>query len=429
MITSIADLLDNVRVAFDGLVANKMRSALTMLGVVIGVAAVIALLSIGEGAQASITDQITSVGTNLLFVSPGAANNRGPVRGASGSAATLTYDDAEAIADPGNVPDAAVVAPVYAQNTQVIFGDANVNDFVTGVTAEYQAAFELEVASGRFIEDQDVNKRANVAVLGYQVAQDLFGGFDPIGQKIKVALPVSGEAGNGGRVSLTVIGVLGEKGDSMLTSADDTVFVPISTAQTRIFDGRNGRGELLVTRIVVVAASEEQTTAAEDEINALLQNRHDIGPDEEADFNVMNQADMLDMASEVTGILTVFLGAIAGISLLVGGIGIMNIMLVSVTERTREIGLRKAVGARKSDILTQFLMEAVVLSLLGGLLGILFGVGIAKLVDMTELMNSLVTLDSVLLAVGFSFAIGLFFGIYPANQAAGMNPIEALRYE
>ncbi|MEA3342137.1 MAG: ABC transporter permease [Chloroflexota bacterium] len=425
MITNIADLLDNVRVALDGLVANKMRSALTMLGVVIGVAAVIALLAIGEGAQASITDQITSAGTNLLFVSPGAASNRGPVQGASGSAVTLTYDDAEAIADPHNTPDAAVVAPVYGKSTQIIFGDTNVNGSVTGVTAEYQEAFELEVASGRFIDEKDVDKRANVAVLGYQTAQDLFGGFDPIGQKIKVAL--SGE--NGGRVSLTVVGVLEEEGDSMMSSTDDEVFAPISTAQTKIFDGRNERGELVVTRVVVVAASEEQTTAVQDQIEVLLRSRHDLNTDEDADFNVMNQADILEMASEITGILTVFLGAIAGISLLVGGIGIMNIMLVSVTERTREIGLRKAVGARKSDILTQFLMEAVVLSLVGGLLGILLGVGLAQLVDMTGLMDSVVTLNSVLLAVGFSFAIGLFFGIYPANQAAGLNPIEALRYE
>ncbi len=425
MITNIADLLDNVRVALDGLVANKMRSALTMLGVVIGVAAVIALLSIGEGAQASITGQITSVGTNLLFVSPGAASDRGPVRGASGSATTLTYDDAEAIADPGNVPDAAVVAPVYGQNTQIIFGDTNINASVTGVTARYQEAFELETASGDFIDEKDVDKRANVAVLGYQAAQDLFGGFDPIGQKIKVAL--SGE--NGGRVSLTVIGVLEEEGDSMLSSTDDTVFAPISTVQTKIFNGRNERGDLLVTRVVVVAASEEQTTPVQDQIDTLLRSRHDLASDEDADFNVMNQSDMLEMASEITGILTVFLGAIAGISLLVGGIGIMNIMLVSVTERTREIGLRKAVGARKVDILTQFLMEAVVLSLVGGLLGILLGVGLAQLVNMTGLMTSLVTFNSVLLAVGFSFAIGLFFGIYPANQAAGLNPIEALRYE
>jgi len=424
MIAGIADLWENVRVALDGLVVNKMRSALTMLGVIIGVGAVIALMSIGEGAQASITEEIISIGTNLLFVSPGAFES-GPVRGAAGSATSLTYDDAEAIADPRNVPDAALVAPEFSQNTQVIFGDANVNVPVLGTTDEYLRAYDLEVGSGRFIEEKDVDKRANVAVLGYQTAQDLFGGFDPIGQKIKVAL--SGE--NGGRVSVVVVGVLEEKGDSMMGSADDAVFVPITTAQTKLFEGRNALGQPIVTSVNVVAASEDQSEAVMDQIDALLRRRHDLDPDEDADFSVMSQADMLTMMTTVTDILTIFLGAVAGISLLVGGIGIMNIMLVSVTERTREIGIRKAVGARKADILMQFLMEAVVLSLLGGLLGILLGVGLAQLVSLTGLLESLVTLNSVLLAVGFSFAIGLFFGIYPANQAARMNPIEALRYE
>jgi putative ABC transport system permease protein len=285
-------------------------------------------------------------------------------------------------------------------------------------------AYDLKVSSGSFVEDKDVDKRATVAVLGSQAAEDLFGGFDPIGQKIKVALP-----GGEGRVSLTVIGVLEEKGDSMMSSADDSVFVPISTAQTKLFDARNPLGELLVSQVTVVAASEDQTAEVQDQIDVLLRRRHNLDAGEEADFNVMDQADLLSMASTVTGILTVFLGAIAGISLLVGGIGIMNIMLVSVTERTREIGIRKAVGARKADILMQFLMEAVVLSLVGGVVGILLGAGLAKLVDMTGIINSLVTVDSVLLSVGFSFAVGLFFGIYPANQAASLNPIEALRYE
>lgn len=424
MMAWIADLLENVRVALDGLVVNKMRSALTMLGVIIGVASVIALMSIGEGAQASITEEITNIGTNLLFVSPGASES-GPVSGASGSATSLTYSDAEAIADPANVPDAAFVAPEYSQNAQVIFGDANINTSLLGTTGEYLSAYDLEVASGRFIEEKDVDKRANVAVLGYQAAQDLFGGFDPIGQKIKVAL----SGGSGGRVSLSVVGVLEGKGDSMIGSADDTVFVPITTAQTKIFEGRNALGQPIVTRVNVVAASEDQLEAVMDQIDALLRSRHNLDASEEADFSVMSQTDMLSMMTTVTDILTIFLGAVAGISLLVGGIGIMNIMLVSVTERTREIGIRKAVGARRSDILTQFLMEAVILSLLGGSLGILLGVGLAQLVSLTGLLESLVTLNSVLLAVGFSAAVGLFFGIYPANQAAKMNPIEALRYE
>jgi putative ABC transport system permease protein len=421
----ITDTLENLRVAWDGLLANKMRSGLTMLGVIIGVAAVISLLSIGEGAQASITDQISSVGTNLLMVMPGSLS-QGGVRGAFGSAATLTYDDAEAIADPRNVPDAVTVAPVFGQNTQVVFGDENINVSVSGVTPTYADAYDgVGVASGRFIEEKDVDKRASVAVLGYQTAQDLFGAFDPIGQKIKVTL--SGE--NGGRVSLTVVGVLAEQGTSMMQDPNEVVLVPITTAQTRIFNGHNSLGELIVSQVIVVAASEDRADAAVDEIATLLRDRHDLDPDEDDDFSVMNQADMLEMATQVTGILTVFLGAIAGISLLVGGIGIMNIMLVSVTERTREIGIRKAVGARKADILIQFLLEAVVLSLLGGVIGILLGVGIARLVDTSGVIHSLVTSDSILLAVGFSLAVGLFFGIYPANRAGGLNPIEALRYE
>ena len=422
MIAWIADLLENVRVAFDGLLANKMRSALTMLGVIIGVGAVIALMSIGEGAQASITEQINSVGSNLIFVSAG-ARHMGPVQEAGGSA-SLTYEDAQAIADPRSVPDAIAVAPEFGQNTQVIFGNENVNVSVTGVTPEYQLAYNgLEMASGRFIEDRDVDGRGSVAVLGHQSAIDLFGNFDPVGQKIKVVMP------GGGKVSLTVVGVLAEQASSGISDPNEEVFVPISTAQTKIFNGRDALGELVVGSVNVMAASEGQTDAVVDEITALLRERHDIAPNEDDDFFVMNQADMLEMASQITGILTAFLGAIAGISLLVGGIGIMNIMLVSVTERTREIGLRKAVGARRGDVLVQFLLEAVALSVLGGLFGILLGTGLGKLVDLTGLMNSVVTLDSVLLAVGFSAAVGLFFGIYPANQAARLSPIEALRYE
>jgi putative ABC transport system permease protein len=425
LVAWIADLLEKVRVALDGLLANKMRSALTMLGVIIGVGAVIALMSIGQGAQASITEQINSIGSNLIFVSAG-ARGMGPVASAGGSA-SLTYEDAQAIADSRNVPDAVAVAPEFGQNTQVIFGDENINVSVTGVTPEYQLAYNgLEMASGRFIEDKDVDGRSNVAVLGYQSAIDLFGNFDPVGQKIKVTLP-NGEGG--GKVSLTVVGVLAEQPSSGMSDPNEEVFIPISTAQTKIFNGRDARGELIVGSVNVVAASEGQTDAVVDEITALLRERHDIAADEDDDFFVMNQADMLEAASQITGILTAFLGAIAGISLLVGGIGIMNIMLVSVTERTREIGLRKAVGARKGDILIQFLLEAVVLSVLGGSLGVLLGMGLGKLVDLTGLMNSVVTPDSVLLAVGFSAAVGLFFGIYPANQAARLNPIEALRYE
>jgi putative ABC transport system permease protein len=421
MFTQLLDLLENVRVALDGLVANKLRSALTMLGVIIGVGSVIALMSIGEGAQTEITGQINSVGTNLIGIMPASS---GRVGGSSGGRTGLTMSDVEALSDPDNVPDVDLVVPQFSINGQIIYGDNNFNVSGTGTTPEYQELNELVLAEGDFISQKDVDKRAKVVVLGSEIAQDLFGDFNPVGQKIKLA-NVAGTQ----KTSLTVIGVLEEEESSMMSDPNSTIFVPLSTAQTKLANARNAYGDLTVSTITVMAASESQVDPAYDQIEALLNDRHDIGPDDDADFNIINQADMLDMATSVTDILTIFLGAVAGISLLVGGIGIMNIMLVSVTERTREIGLRKAVGARKADVLLQFLMEAVILSLIGGGIGILLGIGMAELVNLTGLMTSVVTLDSVLLAVGFSFATGLFFGIYPANQAASLNPIQALRYE
>jgi putative ABC transport system permease protein len=418
------NLLQSLRVAWEGLIANKMRSMLTMLGVIIGVAAVIALLSIGQGAQAAITGSITGAGSNLLFVAPGAFA-MGGVQSPAGSAASLTYADALAIADPRHVPDAAAVAPEFAQSTQVIFGGVNLNTKVTGVTPEYLTAFELEIDRGRFIEKGDVNGRGLVVVLGSQAARDLFGGFDPLGQKIKISIP----GPTGGRVSVTVVGVLAEQDSSRFGDPNDAVLLPITSAQTRIFDGRNALGEPVVTTVNVLVGSDERVETASAQIETLLLDRHGFSPDEEGDFSVVSQADMLTMVTEVTNVLTVFLGAIAAISLLVGGIGIMNIMLVSVTERTREIGLRKAVGATREDILTQFLLDAMILSLLGGLVGIILGVGISQLVNASGAMQAIVSPDSILLAVGFSVVVGLFFGIYPANRAAGLRPIEALRYE
>jgi len=420
----MTQMVENVRVAWDGLRANKLRSALTMLGVIIGVATVVALLAIGEGARTAITDQISSVGTNLLFVSPGAQGGGGPVRGPMGSATTLTLDDAEALADPANVPDAAAVAPVYSGRGQIIYGDVNDNVSVTGVTPTYVDVFGMDVSSGRFVDEADISRQSKVVVLGSQVALDLFGGFDPTGQKLKIAV---GNAGT--KQSLTIIGVLAEQGGSMLARPDDSVFVPISTAQNRLFSGRNAKGHPVVSQISVMASSEEGATAAEQEITDVLTERHGLLPDETADFDVMSQSEMLQMASDVTGIMRVFLAAIASISLLVGGIGIMNIMLVSVTERTREIGLRKAVGARRSDILAQFLLEAIVLSALGGLAGVAVGIGAARVVAATGVTRAVITPTSVALALGAALAVGLFFGIYPANSAAKLNPIEALHYE
>jgi len=416
------DWLESLITAWHGLNANKVRSGLTMLGVIIGVASVIALLSIGQGVQQSITGSITGAGSNLLFVAPGSFQ-MGGVEAPSGSSASLTYADAQAIADPRNVPDAAIVAPEFTGNTQVIFGSANINTKVTGVTPEYLAAFGMEVGRGRFITEGDVSGRGTVAVLGSTAAKDLFGGFDPIGQKIKVSMP------GGGRVSLTVVGILSPQGGSRFSDPDNAVIVPITTAQTKIFDGRNAQGESLVTSVNVVVGNEERVDEITDQINTLLLKRHGFKPGEEGDFSVVSQADLLATLTQVTNILVVFLGVIAAISLLVGGIGIMNIMLVSVTERTREIGLRKAMGATKVDILTQFLLEAIILSLAGGALGIALGVGIALLVDASGMTHAIITPDAILLAVSFSVAVGLFFGIYPANHAAGLRPIEALRYE
>ncbi len=418
------DWLESLITAWNGLNANKLRAGLTMLGVIIGVAAVIALLSIGQGVQASITGSISGAGSNLLFVAPG-AYQFGGVQSPSGSAASLTYADAKAIADPRNVPDAAIVAPEFTMQTQVIFGSANINTKVTGVNTEYLSAFGLEIARGRFISESDVSGRGTVAVLGSDAARDLFGGFDPIGQKIKISIP----GAEGGRISLTVVGILSPQGGSRFSDPDNAILVPITTAQTKIFDGRNAQGESIVTSVNVVVGNEERVDEITDQINALLLRRHGFNADEEGDSSVVSQADLLATLTQVTNILVVFLGAIAAISLLVGGIGIMNIMLVSVTERTREIGLRKAMGARKVDILTQFLLEAIILSLAGGAIGIALGVGIAMLVNASGVTSAIVTSQSIILAVSFSVVVGLFFGIYPANHAASLRPIEALRYE
>ena len=421
MFTQLADLLENVRVALDGLVANKLRSALTMLGVIIGVGSVIALMSIGAGAQAEITDQISSIGTNLIMVMP---MNTGRVGSSSSGGTGLTMNDVEALSDPLNVPDAALVVPEYSVNGQIIYGDTNFSVSGTGTTPDYQTLNELTLANGDFISQKDVDKSAKVVVLGAEIAQDLFGDFNPVGQKIKLASTAGTQ-----KTALIVIGVLEEQGSSMLSNVDSNIFVPLSTAQTKLANARNAYGDLTVSAINVMAASEAQVDPAYAQIEETLNKQHNIGPSDDADYNIINQADMLEMATSVTDILTVFLGAVAGISLFVGGIGIMNIMLVSVTERTREIGLRKAVGARKADVLLQFLMEAIILSLIGGGIGILLGIGVGQLVNLTGMVTSVVTPDSVLLAVGFSLATGLFFGIYPANQAASLNPIEALRYE
>jgi len=413
------NLTESIRTALSSLLANRLRAFLTMLGIIIGVAAVIALMSIGRGVQAQITEQIESLGTNLLFVYPG-GTSEGGVRSATGSMPTMTLDDAYALADPANVPSAAFVAPEYNSFAQVTAGGQNTNARILGVTEEYQWVRNMAVQSGDFISAEQVQAQSMVAVLGTSVVSDLFSESDPIGQTVYI-----------NRVPFRVIGVLASKGGAGFNSPDESIVVPITTAQSRLSRGGFFRGGRIISSINVQVANRSLINSAKEEIAAVLRERHSVIYED--DFRIMSQEDQLASMTQITSIMFLFLSAIAGISLLVGGIGIMNIMLVSVTERTREIGIRKAVGAKRRDILTQFLVEAVSLSLSGGILGILAGMGIGRLISGVNVGNavlrSVVGADSVLLAVLFSAVVGLFFGVYPAWRAAQLHPIQALRYE
>ncbi len=417
------DVSEQIRLALRALSVNKLRSALTMLGIIIGVGAVITLLSVGQGVQNLITSQLQSIGTNLLFVVAGNLDSASMMRSGSVGGLTLSLEDADAIADPFDVPDVIAIAPEVMGGADVSYGKINLRVTVSGVTPAYSPVRNFPVAYGSFIDATDQNTRARVAVLGSDIAAKLFeNGAYPIGATIKInASPFK------------VIGVLESKGGSGGPGGnqDEVLMVPLSTAHERLFQRfRNYRGDPMVSVIYAQVTSEDRMEAAAQEIAELLRQRHDIRFQDDDDFTVINQRDLLAIFGQITGVLTIFLGAIAGISLLVGGIGIMNIMLVSVTERTREIGLRKAVGAKRRDILIQFLIESVTLALLGGALGIILGAagafGISRL---QSDLTAVVTGQSVLLATGFSAAVGLFFGIYPATRAAKLNPIEALRYE
>jgi putative ABC transport system permease protein len=415
------NIVEQIRLALRALSVNKLRSALTMLGIIIGVGAVITLLSVGAGVQNLVTSQLQSIGTNLLFVVSGNLGGNNP-RASSGL--TLTVSDAEAIGDPFNVPDVVAVAPEVLSNADVSYGKTQLRVGVSGVTPPYATVRNRPLAEGSFIGDQDVSSRSRVAVIGSAIAEKLFGDTAafPVGASIKI---------NG--IPFRVIGVLEEKGGTGGPGGnqDEVVMVPMSTAHERLFPRfHNRKGEPMLSVVYAQVASEDRMESASQEIADLLRERHDIRFQDEDDFTVINQQDLLSIFGQITNVLTIFLGAIAGISLLVGGIGIMNIMLVSVTERTREIGLRKAVGAKRRDILLQFLIESVTLSLIGGLLGIALGaggaLGISRLQD--DLV-AVVTPQSIALATSFSAAVGLFFGIYPATRASRLNPIEALRYE
>jgi putative ABC transport system permease protein len=413
------NLAESIRIALRSLSANKLRSALTMLGIIIGVAAVIALMGVGRGAQHAIDTQINSLGTNLLFVSPGAANSEG-VRQAQGSSQTLTYEDALALNDPQNLPAVAGVAPEVRAFGQVVYQGNNANTPIAGVTPDYQGVRNYNVQSGEFINQANITSRSLVAVIGANVASELFtGGEDPVGQTIRI-----------NNVPFRVIGVLESKGGSGFGNQDDQVLVPLTTAITRLQRNRFGSGNV-ISQISVQVVDANQMDLATQQISEVLRQRHHIRYED--DFTIRSQHDILASANQITGVMTLFLGGVAGISLLVGGIGIMNIMLVSVTERTREIGIRKAIGATRQNVLGQFLTEATILSVLGGLIGIALGAGIARLVSGlqagTVTIQAVVAPDSILLATLFSVVVGLFFGIYPAYRAAQLNPIDALRYE
>ena len=406
--------------ALSSLTSNKLRAGLTLLGVVIGVAAVITLMAIGKGVQQTITERISSLGTNVLFVRPGQSSVGGVSR-AQGTAATLTLEDAYALADPVFAPSVAMVAPELSSTAQVVAGSKNTNTRIYGVTPEYQEVRNFHLSSGRFISMGNLDNNSQVAVLGSEVAETLFGFRDPVGQMVRI---------NGRQFD--VIGVLESKGGgNRFFSLDDQVLVPITTAYHRLASQRTARGGINVQNINVSVRDVESIDSAIREVSTVLRLRHRITGDD--DFTISSQQETIETLRETTNTFVVFLGAIAGISLLVGGIGIMNIMLVSVTERTREIGIRKAMGAKRRDILLQFVTEATLLSLGGGIMGVLLGWALSWLLNGRSLLGqptqTVFSPEIAVLALVVSAAIGLFFGIYPAMRAARLHPIDALRYE
>ncbi len=406
-------LNDTLQETYTALSANKVRSSLTILGIVIGISSVIAMVSIGSGASASISSSIQSLGSNLLLISPGAQRTQGFTASAGrGGAKTLTQADADAIT--AQVADVASVASEVSGRYQITARGTNTNTSVNGVTSAYATIRNVSVADGSFISDAQNDSAAKVAVLGPTTRDDLFGegSTDAVGQTIRIK-----------GAEFKVIGITAAKGGSGFNNADDIIYIPTKTAQRYL------SGDQYLSSIDVQAGSAGAMTQVQADITALLLDRHKISDAAQADFSVLNQADILASASSITATLTYLLAAIGGISLLVGGIGIMNMMLTTVTERTREIGLRKAIGARKSDISKQFLIEAMALTLIGGSIGIALGWLISFGVNLTGLVKTNVSISSILIAFGVSALIGIVFGYYPARRAAALNPIEALRYE
>jgi putative ABC transport system permease protein len=406
------NLLMIIRVAFRALIRNKMRAALTMLGIIIGVSAVIAMVSIGQGASASVQAQIESIGTNLLFVSAG-AQNVGGVRSGTGDTGTntLTVDDLEAI--KREVPSVSMVTPSVNARSQLVAGNQNWNTGLTGVSEQYPDIRKWPVASGSFFTDADVRTAARVIVIGKTLADNLFPGTDPIGQDLRVV-----------NLPFRVVGVMASKGqDPQGRDQDDVAFAPYTTVQKKVL----GRDRVQIA--YVSAISQDATYTAQSQITDLLRQRHKLTANEPDDFTVRNMTDVAEAANETSKTMTILLACIAGVSLLVGGIGIMNIMLVSVTERTREIGIRMAIGARSSAVRSQFLIESIVLSLTGGTIGIILGVVLSLAIPAFLGWPTLVSMMAIVGSVLFSAAVGIFFGYYPARKAASLDPIEALRYE
>jgi putative ABC transport system permease protein len=406
----------NILTALRGLMANKLRSALTILGIVIGVAAVVALMAIGNGATSSITSRISSNGSNLLNIQAGRSQR--PAPGAQVAPTYLTYSDYQALAR--TLTDVAGIAPAYQGRYTITQGTQSSSTSVTGITEDYLKVHTYEIEFGRGLNASDRSKQNPVAVIGATTATDLFPNASAaIGKSIKI-----------NNVNFTVVGTLKSKGSTGFSNEDDVVFIPLETGYSKLF-GSNAvqNGEKVVNTIAVSASSAETVDSVSAQITFVMRHQHHLKPAVADDFRIMNQAALLSTLTSVTATLTTFLGAIAALSLLVGGIGIMNITLVSVSERTREIGLRKAVGARKDHILFQFLVETTTLSISGGIIGILLGLGIAGIVTALGLITAQVTLSSILLSFFFAVAIGLFFGIYPAYRAANLHPMEALRSE
>jgi len=404
------NIWESVMVALEGIAANKMRAALTMLGVIIGVGAVITMLALAHGTSARMMDNIKQMGTNVLSVSAG-QSQRGGVRGGMGSMTTLTLDDAEAIAQ--GCPSIVAVAPEVGGNAQVKYRNQNTNTSITGTWPTYTSIRNYKVKAGRFFTDAEVKALKRVAIIGPTTAEALFGTSSPVGKTIRL-----------NSIQFRIVGLLEAKGaQGGFMDPDDQVVIPVTTAMKRVFGTQNIR--MISAQAKTMKLMEQATT----EIEALLRKRHKIAAGADDDFMVRTQAEMMAMANQFSAMFTLLLGGIASVSLLVGGIGIMNIMLVSVTERTREIGIRMALGARRRDIQAQFLVEALVLSIFGGIVGILLGILGAMVISRIPNASATVTLSSILMSFGFSAFVGIFFGYYPARQASRLNPIDALRYE